>query len=56
MILRSPELSVVSCIGAGVGNGMPILRREELSDPACEVVRRIPDFSRPVSLVDHAAD
>lgn len=53
MTLRSPELSVVSCIGAGVCSGMPILRREEPSDPACEVVRRISDFSRPVSLVDH---
>jgi hypothetical protein len=57
MTLRSPELSVTSPSGAGVGNGAPILRREELSVPACDVVRRmLSDFSRVVSRVDQAPD
>jgi len=57
MTLRSPELSVTSCIGAGVGNGASIfLRRDGASDPACDVVRRTSDLSLPDSRVDQAFD
>jgi hypothetical protein len=54
MTFRSPEPSVTSCIGAGVGSGAPILRRGAPSEPTCDGVRRTSDFSRAVSRVDHA--